>query len=229
MRILGIDPGTRITGFGCVDSPPPGPRLALDSGGATAISRTPASGPITIARDAQIVDAGIIRLDAARPLPDRLVELEREFDALLATLRPDAAAVEALFAHTKHPVTAIIMAHARGILLLALRRRSIPVLELRPAQVKKSLTGFGQAGKGQMQAAIQAEFALAAPPAPADVADALAIALAGARRGIQTLAFSEDTAEDGPAAALRRAARPLPVQRLQRPALPPALARLADA
>jgi crossover junction endodeoxyribonuclease RuvC len=74
------------------------------------------------------------------------------------------------------------MGHARGVLLMAVRRANIPLLELRPTEIKKSLTGFGHAGKGQMQSAIKYEFSLAVEPKPADAADGLAIALAALRR-----------------------------------------------
>lgn len=172
MKVLGIDPGTRLTGFGCVEQLR-GPRS--DAG----------SRPVTVARDASLLDAGVIRLDTEQKLPDRLIQLEREFQQLLDELKPDLVAVEMLYANYKHPTTAIIMGHARGVILLAIRRSSIPLLELRATEIKKSLTGYGHAGKGQMQSAIKHEFALAVEPKPADVADALAIALAGLRRHVQ--------------------------------------------
>ena len=100
--------------------------------------------------------------------------------AVAATV--EVVAVEMLFAHYKHPTTAIVMGHARGVLLLAVRRAGLRLMELRPTMVKKSLTGHGHAHKAQMQRAIQVEFGLAALPEPSDVADALAIALCASRR-----------------------------------------------
>jgi crossover junction endodeoxyribonuclease RuvC len=153
MRVLGIDPGLRITGYACVE---PGGRTGT-----------------------RLVEAGVIRLAPAGKAPSvstRLAELDRDVRALLDRLRPDLAAVEALFAHPTHPATAITMAHARGVILLAIAQRAIPLAELRPAEVKKSLTGSGRAQKSQMQRAIQAVFDLPKPPSPPDVADALAIA-----------------------------------------------------
>lgn len=156
MRVLGIDPGLRLTGYGCIEE--------------TASGR-------------HIVEAGVFRLARAEgsgPTPSvssRLAELDRDFQDLLERVRPEVVGVEGLFAHYKHPATAIIMGHARGVLLLAVQRRSLPLVELKPAQVKKALVGWGRAEKGQMQRAIQAEFGLPAPPSPPDVADALAIAL----------------------------------------------------
>lgn len=160
MRILGIDPGLRITGFGCVQGE--GVRPAL-------------------------VEAGVFRL--TRPgrrgvasVPDRLDELDRDFRALLDRLRPDLVGVESLFSHYAHPTTAIVMGHARGVLLLAIRQFGAQLREYKPAEVKKSLTGYGQASKRQMQEAIQHEFGLAELPEPADLADALGVALCAARR-----------------------------------------------
>lgn len=181
MRVLGIDPGLRITGYACLEP-------------ATSTSR---STPIP-----RIVEAGVFRLAVHQPEPPsppstpsplstrrpppsistRLLELDTDFRELLARTRPDLVAVESLFAHPKHPATSIIMAHARGVLLLATRAANIPLLELRPASIKKALTGSGQAPKAQMQAAIQTRFALPEPPRPPDLADALAIALCALER-----------------------------------------------
>jgi len=158
MRVLGIDPGTRITGFGCVE-PMPTDRARL-----------------------ALVDAGVFRLNAKASIADRLLELDTDLAELINRLKPDLFAVEMVFTHVKHPATAMVMAHARGVILLAARRAGLPLVELRPTEVKKSLTGHGHAAKAQMQAAIQHEFGLPAPPEPADVADALAIALCAARR-----------------------------------------------
>ena len=160
MRLLGLDPGTRLTGYGCVDYDPANPlRPALCCG-------------------------GVIRLDATRPVADRLVELERELDALLAETRPAAVAVEEVYAHYAHPKTAIVMAHARGVMLLCVRRRSLPLFELAANRVKQSLTGYGHADKSQMQRAVQAQWDLPEVPEPPDVADALAVALCLGRSGL---------------------------------------------
>lgn len=156
MRVLGIDPGTRITGFGCVEGDQDRPRL---------------------------IDAGVFRLlKVSKELGPRLVELERDLDALLAVLRPDVVAVEGLFVHYKHPATAIMMGHARGVIVLAVQRAGPELVEFKPAEVKKSLVGHGQASKAQMQDAIRRQFGLESRPEPADVADALAIALCALRR-----------------------------------------------
>ncbi|MBL8757283.1 MAG: crossover junction endodeoxyribonuclease RuvC [Phycisphaerae bacterium] len=159
MRLLGIDPGLRITGYGCVE----------------------ASAPAHTSRP-RLVEAGVLRLNPKASVSDRLAELDADLHDLLDRLRPDAAAVELLFAHYQHPATAIVMGHARGVILLALRRRNLPLVELRPTEVKKSLTGHGHAAKTQMQDAVRAALGLAARPEPPDVADALAIAMCAAIR-----------------------------------------------
>jgi crossover junction endodeoxyribonuclease RuvC len=106
--------------------------------------------------------------------------LKALYDGLCEVLvewKPAAIAVEQLYAHYEHPRTAILMAHARGVYLLAGAQYSIPVTSYASTKVKKVVTGHGHAGKEQMQHAIARELGLAAPPEPHDVADALSIAL----------------------------------------------------
>jgi len=150
MRILGIDPGLQITGYGVVDYDPIRPRL---------------------------IDGGVIRLTPKTPIADRLVELETELDQLFAEHKPEIVAVEQLFSHYAHPRTAILMGHARGVILLVARRRGLQVEQFAVNRIKQSLTGHGHASKLQMQKSIQALWKLSAPPEPPDVADALAVAL----------------------------------------------------
>jgi crossover junction endodeoxyribonuclease RuvC len=161
MRVLGIDPGLRITGFACVQSGP---------------------------GKARLIEAGVIRLLAKPADTDdftmlggtvaaRLVRLDAEFATILDRVRPQAVAIEGLFAHAAHPATAMVMGHARGVLVRSVQARGIKLLELKPALVKKHMTGSGRAEKAQMQRAVQNYFALATLPTPADMADALAIAV----------------------------------------------------
>ncbi len=161
MRVIGIDPGLRLTGYGCVEP--------LRSKGATP------SG-------ARIVEAGVFRLDVKASVSDRLLDLENDLTALIERVKPDLVGVEQLYAHYAHPATAIVMGHARGVILLAIRRANVPLVELRPNEVKKASTGYGHAAKDQMQRAMQFEFGLKEMPKPPDVADALAIALTAMRR-----------------------------------------------
>ena len=149
MRILGIDPGLQITGYGVLDWKPVRP---------------------------QLVDGGVIRLTLKTPIPDRLVELETELDALFAEHKPDVCAVEQLYSHYAHPRTAILMGHARGVILLTARKRGVQVEQFAANRIKKSLTGQGHASKVQMQRAVQSLWNLPEPPEPPDVADALAVA-----------------------------------------------------
>lgn len=157
MRILGIDPGLAITGYGIVDFGPGAPKL---------------------------VDGGVIRLIAKNSLAERLVELEKELDGLMAECRPDICAVEQLYAHYKHPRTAILMGHARGVILLVGQRRGVQIEQFSANRIKQSVVGHGHAGKSQMQKAIQQFWRLKTPPQPPDVADALAVALCCGRSGL---------------------------------------------
>jgi crossover junction endodeoxyribonuclease RuvC len=155
MRFLGIDPGLRITGYGCVDRASGAPVLT---------------------------EAGVIRLDAGASVADRLAELDADLSAVLARLRPDVAAVESVFAHPRYPATAITMGHARGVILLNIRRAGLALIELKPNEIKKALTGHGHADKGQIQDAVRACLGLPSRPEPPDLADAIAIALCAAFR-----------------------------------------------
>ena len=157
MRFLGIDPGLRITGYACVDLAPG-------------------------AREPTLVEAGVVRLRPADPVAARLRALHEELGAIVDELRPQRVAVEQVFAHVKHVRTAIVMGHGRGVVLLAAALRDLPLDEFAPAEVKKALTGRGQASKGQMQRAVMHQFSLRALPEPPDVADAIAIAACAARR-----------------------------------------------
>lgn len=172
MRILGIDPGLRLTGYACLDGSPHQPGI-VEAGVFRLNQKTPADDP-------QGNKAGSVA-----SVSTRLVELDRDFREALARLQPDIVAVESLFAHYKHPTTAIVMGHARGVLLLAIAQAGCPLIELKPNAVKKSLTGYGHASKEHMQRAIQHEFDLPELPSPPDVADAIAIALCAARRRLQ--------------------------------------------
>lgn len=150
MRILGIDPGLRLTGYGVVDYHSIRPKL---------------------------VDGGVIRLTPKTPLADRLVELEVELDQVLDEHKPEIVAVEQLYAHYAHPRTAILMGHARGVILLAARRRGLRCEQFAANRIKIAVTGHGHASKVQMQRAIQAQWNLPTLPEPPDVADALGVAL----------------------------------------------------
>lgn len=157
MRILGIDPGLRLTGFGVVEVRP---------------------GSI----EPVLVEGGVIKLNAKTSVADRLAQLAEDLAGVIHEVKPDQLAVEKIYSHYAHPRTAIIMAHARGVILLCAKQAGLAIEELAATEVKKALTGNGHASKEQMQLAVQAQFRLPQPPSPPDVADAIAIATCHARR-----------------------------------------------
>ena len=125
----------------------------------------------------KLVDAGVIRCRRNRPLEERLKELHDGMCEILAELKPDCFAIEQLYSHYDRPTTAILMGHARGAILLAAAQANLPVHSYAATQIKKTLTGNGRAPKAQMQFAVKHQLGLSVVPEPADVADALAIAL----------------------------------------------------
>ncbi len=181
MRILGLDPGLRLTGYGCIEIADVGEPDGVWGGACRLVE----GGVFRLGgRRGMSLEEGASADRSAASVSARLVELERDLTEAIERLKPEVVAVESLFAHYKHPATAIIMGHARGVILLAIRKAGIDLREFKPNEVKKSLTGHGHAEKGQMQRAIAARFGLSEVPKPPDVADAIAIALcAAARRG----------------------------------------------
>ncbi len=149
--VLGIDPGLGITGYGVV--------------------RLKGSTP-------QLREAGVIRCTRGQSLEKRLNEL---FDGVQQILDAHSGitvmAMEQLYSHYDRPTTAILMGHARGVLCLCAARAGLVVHSYMPTQLKKMLTGNGRAPKNQMQQAVQQQLKLKCLPEPADVADALAVAL----------------------------------------------------
>jgi crossover junction endodeoxyribonuclease RuvC len=148
-RILGIDPGLQITGYGVIEIGTAGVR---------------------------VIEAGVVK-PKGTDLADRVASLYDGLSEVIATLRPEAAAVEQLYAHYDHPRTAILMGHARGVVLLAAAKHGVRVSSYAATRIKKTITGHGHATKDQMQRAVQRELQLVTKPEPADVADALAAAL----------------------------------------------------
>lgn len=149
MRIIGIDPGTGILGFGVIDA----------SRGKTTL-----------------VTAGVIRTPAHTPLPERLEEIYNGLTEIIAETRPDVMAIEKLF-FTKNITTGISVAHARGIAMLTGRQAKLHIEEYTPNEIKQSITGYGAAKKPQMQEMVRIQLGLTEVPKPDDAADALAAAL----------------------------------------------------
>lgn len=154
MRILGIDPGLHITGYGLLE---------------------------TDDHNTTVIEAGIIRTTKQAALAEQLKEIASELDGIINQLKPDAIAVEELYSHYNHPRTAIIMGHARGIIFLKAAEAQIKIFPYASTRIKKSLTGNGRANKNQVQRMIKALLSLKALPEPPDTADALAIALCHCR------------------------------------------------
>ncbi len=150
-RILGIDPGLNITGYGVLEVTATGPRLC---------------------------EAGVVRGRTRNSLTARVAEIHQGVAEVIAALKPSAMALEELYSHYNQPRTSILMGHARGVICLAAAQAGIPVVHYAATRIKKILTGNGRAPKRQIQTAIQRELRLDHLPEPADVADALAIALA---------------------------------------------------
>lgn len=151
-RILGVDPGLNTSGYAVIES----------VNGAT-----------------RLCEAGVVRTRAAASVECRLDEIHAGIREVIQSHRPDQMAIEQLFSHYQRPRTAILMGHARGVICLTAGQAGIPVAHYEPTRVKKLLTGNGRAAKGQMQLAVKLQLGLAQLPEPADVADAMAVALCG--------------------------------------------------
>jgi crossover junction endodeoxyribonuclease RuvC len=152
-RILGVDPGLQTTGY--------------------AVLEVGLRGPL-------VCEAGIIRSSEGRKATDmapRLLSLYTGIVEVVEQFQPQMMAVEQLYAHYDHPRTAILMAHARGVIFLAAAEQQLSVVSYNATRIKKTITGNGRAAKDQVQRTIQRELGLAKLPEPSDVADALAAAL----------------------------------------------------
>lgn len=150
MRIIGIDPGTGILGFGVVD---------FDDNG-----------------KAKMVDAGVITTPAHTPHDERLEDIFDNLTDIIAATKPQVMSVEKLF-FSRNITTAMTVAEARGVALLVARKAKIPIAEYTPMQIKQTLTGYGKADKKQVQEMVRLQLGLKEVPKPDDCADALAAAI----------------------------------------------------
>jgi crossover junction endodeoxyribonuclease RuvC len=150
MLVIGIDPGTAITGFGLV--------------------REEENGNLTV------VDYGVIQTPAKMPMPERLLNLYRQLKEITLLHRPDNGAVEKLFFQT-NVRTAISVGQGRGVAILALAEAEMPISEYTPNEIKQAIAGYGGADKAQMQYMVKAVLNLDEIPKPDDAADALAVAV----------------------------------------------------
>jgi crossover junction endodeoxyribonuclease RuvC len=149
MRVLGIDPGSLVTGFGVVEEQ---------------------------ANGLQAVTWGVVRTTVRQPLAERL---QRIYDGLfkaVQTWQPDAVSVEQVF-FAENPKTALILGHARGVALLTVAHAALPLVEYSALEIKLAVTGYGRAAKSQMQQMVKTLLRLDTLPQPADAADALAAAI----------------------------------------------------
>jgi crossover junction endodeoxyribonuclease RuvC len=169
MRILGIDPGLNTTGYGVLEF------AHVDESLRDSNSRLGETRP----RAPRLIEAGIIRSKASgsTTLAERIREIHDGVTDVITSLKPEVLAIEELYSHYERPTTAILMGHARGVIILAAAQVGIEVVNYRATQIKKTITGNGHAAKWQIQEAIRRELNLPAVPEPPDVADALAIAL----------------------------------------------------
>lgn len=156
LRILGIDPGMSITGYGLID---------------------------VVMGEPVLIEGGVIRISSKQPIEKRLSTIFHGIQELLAEFRPEAVSIEEVYTHYERPRVAVMMGHARGVVCLAAALGQVPVYSYGATHIKSSLTGNGHAGKEQVQRMIQTRLKLKKAPEPYDVTDALAAALCHAMRG----------------------------------------------
>ena len=159
MRILGIDPGVAIVGFGVLDCAGAGQKM---------------------------IQYGAINTPAGMPLAARLTLIESDLRQLIETFQPDEMAIEELF-FSKNITTGIAVAHARGVILCTAEKMQLPIYEYTPMQVKQAVVGYGLAEKKQVMDMTRRLLKLKAVPRPDDAADALAIAICHARSATSLL------------------------------------------
>jgi len=181
VRIFGIDPGSRRTGYGCVE---------------------------TDGRRARLVTCGAITVSASESFPHRLALIHRELSQLLRSCRPECVAVENLF-HANNVRSALKLGHARGVAMLAAIEAGCELVEYTPAEVKRAVVGYGRAEKPQVQQMVKLLLGMTETPSPHDAADALAIAICHLHSvpSLRASAAALDRARSGDAAD-RRTSRP---------------------
>mgnify|MGYP003178215821 CR=1 FL=1 len=159
MRILGIDPGVAIVGFGLIESERGSVRM---------------------------LQYGAVTTPAGQPLAARLVQIAQDMETLINRFRPDEMSIEELF-FSKNITTGIAVAHGRGVILCTAERLGVPIYEYTPMQVKQAVVGYGLADKKQVMDMTKRLLKLKAVPRPDDAADALAIAICHARSATSLL------------------------------------------
>lgn len=150
MKVLGVDPGTAVVGYGVVEA--------------------------TLGHAARLAECGILQTQRRDPLPRRLALIYEGMEALFARHRPDALALESAF-YGRNVRTTMVLSHGRGVILLAAEQAGVPVSEYAPALIKKTVVGRGAALKPQVGYMVAQLLHLASPPTPDDAADGVAVAL----------------------------------------------------
>ncbi len=159
MRIIGIDPGTGILGFGVID---------------------------VIQGKYKMVDAGVVTTPAHTPIDERLEDIFDSLTEIIKTTKPEVMSIEQLF-FARNVTTAISVAQARGVAMLTGRKAKLPIAEYTPMQIKQTLTGYGKADKKQVQEMVRIQLGLTEVPKPDDCADALAAAITHALMSRQSM------------------------------------------
>lgn len=152
MRILGIDPGLQRTGYGIIE-------LCAGSG------------------KLRMIEAGVIRTSAGDGISSRVKDIFVNLTDIITEHRPEVLVLEKLYSHYKHPVTSILMGHARGVVCLASGLNNVRLVSYPATRIKKAVTGNGQASKQQVQKTVKALLGLNMLPEPVDISDALAMAV----------------------------------------------------
>lgn len=168
MRILGIDPGIAIVGFGLIESERGSVRM---------------------------LQYGAVTTEAGLPLATRLLQIENDMTALIAQLQPDEIAIEELF-FSKNITTGIAVAHGRGVILCTAEKLGVPICEYTPMQVKQAVVGYGLAEKRQVMDMTRRLLHLKTVPKPDDAADALAIAICHARSATSLLRHKDPNVKE---------------------------------
>ena len=150
MRIIGIDPGTGILGFGVIE--------------------------VSARGNPKMITAGVITTPAHTPLEDRLLEIFDGLTEIIAETNPEVMSIEKLF-FAQNVTTAISVSHARGVAMLTGKQAGLEIAEYTPLQIKQTLTGYGRASKKQMQEMVKIQLGLNNMPKPDDAADGLAAAI----------------------------------------------------
>lgn len=153
MRILGVDPGLGITGYGLIE---------------------------VKSQNFKLLEAGVIRTSGKDNLETRIDKIYEGMESLIEEFKPQALVLEKLYSHYNHPMTAVLMGHARGAICLLAKQYEVELVGYSATRVKKAVTGAGHASKYQMQRMMQDFFKLKAAPEPPDISDALALAVAHA-------------------------------------------------